>query len=168
MAENLSSLEEAKQWFIEQIRIALLDYEELNELIAREEVGDTEIKHAVNRAIEEFNSLPPPLSAYTFLNFPSKEILILGTISNLLLSGAILHFRNQLNYNAGGISVSTHDKGPAYQALSERINMRFKKMSEDLKASINVSAMLNRNAGIGSDYGLLNWYWNSSNPATEF
>lgn len=168
MSEGLNEIEKAKQWFIDQIRLSILDYEELNELIGRQEIGDEEIKASINRTIEEFNTMPPPISSYTFLTFPSKEILITGTIAKLLLSGSLLHFRNQLNYNAGGISVSTHDKGGAYISLADKLYNQFKTLAGELKTTINIQEMLLRRAGVGSSYGLLNWYQNSTNPAMMF
>ncbi len=169
MAEDLNELEEAKRWFIEQVRIAMIDDEDLNELIGREEVGDEEIKHAINRTIDEYNTTPPPLNTVrTYKDFPSKDLLIVGTMANLLLHGSILHFRNELNYNAGGISVQTHDKGQAYLALANRLKQEFTQRTTDKKISENASTLLMNCPGVGSDYGLLNWYWNSLNPGSTF
>ena len=155
---ELTEKQKAIEWFINKIRRRMLDFPELNELIGREEVGDEEIRGAVGDTISEFNDIPPPIGGFTLNNFPSQEILVTGTIYKLLNSGALLHYRNQLSYSAGGITVDTHSMGPAYERLSERLYAKFMQMSMEKKKSINVKRMLRANRGLGSDYGLMCWY----------
>ena len=157
---ELNSKQQAIEWFLNKIRRRMLDYPELNELIGKQEIGDEEIKGAVGDTIDEFNTINPPIGSFDLSTFPSQEILVLGTISKLLASGALLHLRNQLSFSAGGLTVDTHSMGPAYQQIASSLDAKFRAMTIEKKKSINVKRMLNSNRGLGSDYGLMCWYNN--------
>jgi len=162
MAEALSETQQAAEWFVKEVRTAMLDYEELNELINNQEVDYKEIKKAADRTIDRYNNIDPPISARTVWDFPSKDLLITGTIARLLISGALLHYRNQLPYSAGGISVQTHTQGPAYERLGAQLMSQFEQQADIMKRSENVQRMMGVAGGLGSQYGLLSWF-NSSN-----
>lgn len=157
---ELSSNQQALEWIIGKIRTRLLDYAELNELIGKEEIGREEIASAIEDTVEDFNAIDPPGYIYNIWNFPDRECLIIGTMGKLLLSGAVLHWRNQLSYSAGGLTVSTHDMGPHYERIGNQLLARFEQRADLKKRQINVNAMLTGRYGLGSDYGLLHWYNN--------
>lgn len=162
MSEELAQKEMALEWFVNKIRMRLLDKAQLNELIGREEIGGEEIKSSIEDTVSEFNEMDPPGFTYSVWDFPAKEILIIGTMSKLLLSGAILHWRNHLTYSAGGLSVDTHSMGPHYERLGQMYKANFDRDADSKKRQINVSSMLGGSGsgtmGLGSDYGLLSWY----------
>lgn len=160
MAEELNDQEKAAQWFIDQIRRSMLDYEELNELINNVEISNEEIRDAIFLTVDSFNRIDPPLNNYTVWDFPSQSLLVDGTIARLLMSGSILHYRNRLPYTAGGISVQTHDKGPDYERIAARLQAKFDQDSDIMKRSLNVQNMLAVSGGVVSQYGLMNWYRN--------
>lgn len=158
MSDQLDSNEMAIEWIVNKVRTRLLDKAELNELIGKEEIGNLEIASAIEDTISEFNSMDPPIGSFTIFNFPSQEILILGTMSKVLMSGALLHWRNSLQFSAGGLSVDTHSMGQHYERIGGMMYSKFHQMSDMKKRQINVAKLLNQRAGLGSDYGLLNWY----------
>lgn len=158
MAEPLNDTQKAAEWFIDQIRKSMLDYEELNELINNQEISNEEIRDAINKTIDRYNNIDPPTTSRTIMDFPSRDLLISGTIARLLLSGSILHYRNQLPYSAGGISVQTHSQGSSYERLAHQLMAQFEQQADIMKRSENVQLMLGVAGGLASQFGLLNWY----------
>lgn len=160
MSQALSSNQEAVEWFINKVRMRMLDFADLNELIGKEEIGKEEIGSAIEDAISDYNAIDPPGYTANIWDFPDKEMLIIGTMSKLLLSGAILHWRNQLSYSAGGLTVATHDMGPHYERIGNQLKAQFEQRADLKKRQLNVGALLGGRKGLGSDYGLLHWYEN--------
>ena len=70
MAEALNEQQEAAEWFIDEVRTAMLDYEELNELINNQEISREEIKKAADRTIDRYNNIDPPIAARSIWDFP--------------------------------------------------------------------------------------------------
>lgn len=167
MSTALDEKNKALRWFIDRIRMRMLDYEHLNELLGAKEIRDEEILASIEDTISDWNSIPPPLADRTIWDFPDREALIIGTMSRLLMSGAILHFRNDLQYNAGGITVATHDKGGPYKALADQLMAQFQQRATTKKMSENISAMTRAKRGLGSDYGLLYWFNTSLRNALQ-
>ena len=160
MSEQLSDQQKAVEWFIKKIRTRLLDKADLNTLIGTEEIGKEEIASAIEDTVNDWNDIDPPGFTRTIWDHPDQEALIIGTMSKLLLSGAVLHWRNQLQYNAGGLTVDTHSMGPHYERMGNQYKAQFEQRTDMKKRQMNVSALLTKRSGLGSDYGLLHWYNN--------
>ena len=158
---NMDTRREALAWYIDHIRLRIMDYEELNELIGKRETGNQEILACIEATIADWNAVPPPLSDVDIWDFPDREALTLGTMAKLALGGTFLQFRNQLSFSAGGISVNTHDKGGPYKMLHDTLYAMFRERVIEKKSSMNVQNMLRRRGGLGSDYGLLHWFGNN-------
>ncbi len=136
---------------VEEIRLALRDNSSAdNVLLDNVEFDSAEISQAVLRPIQYWNEIPPPIRPIqTTKTFPFKEIWMLGIQSYLLEIAAHHYRRNQLAYNAGGVSVDDKNKEQFYLAASRELNKRFQDMARAKKIEINISLF---GGSIGSPY----------------
>src|ERR1041385_2044790 len=104
----------AMRAFVQQVRLAIRDFEELNRLVRGEESSDRMIGWATLDAISRFNGTPH------FTNFRLEDLISQNqmhlltrmTIESLLESVGLLQTRNHINYSNGGINVGVNDKTP--------------------------------------------------------
>jgi len=146
--------------FINLVRAKMRDYPELNRLIAGQETSDRMIALAIMEAIDWFNTTPPLLgNNYKLSTFPSKSLLLRGTIICILESIGILQTRNHLVYSDGqGIQVGVSDKAPELMRWLGLFTSQYEKKVTDLKKAINLDGALN-GSGVHSEYTVVNGYW---------
>lgn len=123
----------------EEVRAYIQDYPEQNLLLDREEFSDVGITLAIDLAMAEYNSIPPR-SLFNATNFPSKSILLYGTLWQLFLGRAALAARNNLSYSDGGLSIPVEEKYELYMSLANTFQAMFKDSSAKLKASMNMES----------------------------
>jgi hypothetical protein len=80
---------------IAEITEYLRDKAENNYLLSTAEFSSAVIAVAIDLAISEYNTMPP-LSAETIVTFPSKAILMSGTLYKLFLGQSALLARNTM------------------------------------------------------------------------
>ena len=141
------------------VRAKLRDYPELNRLIEGRETSDREIAFAVMDAIDDFNTTPPLLGAYSLESFPSISLLIQGSLINILQSVGLLQTRNQMSYSDGqGIQVSVSDKAPMLLQWMNLFSNQYEQKKFRLKQALNLGGALN-GSGVSSEYLFVNGYF---------
>ena len=127
----------ALEQFVGVVRAFMRDYPELNRLIKGEEHSDRLIAWAVIDALEDFNTTPP-MTGYQLTNFPSKSLLRIGTVINLLESVGLLMTRNHLTFSDGGIQVGVSDKTPLLQSWIQLFTNKYESKKKELKIALNI------------------------------
>ena len=141
------------------IRAKLRDYPELNMLVEGRETSDREIAFAIMEAVDDFNSTPPLISAYTVEDFPSVSLLIRGSIINVLESVGLLQTRNHMTYSVGqGVQVSVSDKTPMLMNWINLYTTQYENKKIRLKKALNLQGALN-GTGVPSEYLYVNGYF---------
>jgi hypothetical protein len=110
---------------IAEVRLVIRDTcAENNYLLDDIEYTDIEIWHAIRRPVDVWNETPPPVSYYTYSNFPFRANWVEATIGYLLKSAAHRYRRNDLQYSASGVTVADQAKYQQYDAAgNERIKL---------------------------------------------
>ena len=130
---NLILLEQ----FVGIVRAYMRDYPELNRLIKGEEHSDRLVAWAVIDAIDDYNTTPP-MTRYGLMNFPSRHLLLRGTVISLLESVGLLMTRNHLTFSDGGIQVGVSDKTPLIQSWIQMFTNKYEQKKKELKIAINI------------------------------
>ena len=145
------------QQLINTVRMYLRDYPELNRLIRGQEHSDRMIAWAIADCIDDWNSTPPLIPAVQLQNFPSKSLLLRGTVIALLESIGMLQTRNHLTFSDGGIQVGVSDKTPLIQSWLQLIGNRYEEKKQKLKIAINIE--LGWGQGLHSEYLWTNGFY---------
>ena len=143
--------------FVNQVRVFMRDYPELNRLVSGEESSNRQIAWAVFDAVDDFNTTPPFIGPYDVSNFPSKSKLVRATVCSLLQSIGLLQTRNHLTFSDGGIQVGINDKTPLLQTWIQM----FKNDWEDWKMKFKVAANIESawDGGVFSEYRFVNNFY---------
>lgn len=139
----------ALQQFVGVVRAFMRDYAELNRLITGQEHSDRLIAFAIIDALEDFNTTPP-MTSYQLSNFPSKSLLRMGAIINLLESVGLLMTRNHLTFSDGGIQVGVSDKTPLIQSWIQLFTNKYEQKKDRLKVALNIEG--GWGGGVHSEY----------------
>lgn len=137
---------------IEEIRLSLRDNSRADNLLLDDvEYDAAEMAQAVLRPIQFWNETPPPLRpAQTTKTFPFREMWLLGIQAYLMDIAAQNYRRNDLQYNAGGVSVADKAKEQSYASASARLMREFQDQCRAKKIEINIALF---SGSIGSPYG---------------
>jgi hypothetical protein len=139
----------ALQRFVGVVRAFMRDYPELNRLIKGEEHSDRLIAWAIIDALEDFNTTPP-MTGYGLSSFPSKHLLLRGTVISLLESVGLLMTRNHLTFSDGGIQVGISDKTPLIQSWIQMFTNKYEQKKMQLKVALNIEG--GWGGGLHSEY----------------
>lgn len=123
----------------QKLNAFLRDDPALNELIDGKESSPAQLRDALEASLDDWNTTPPPIPFVTYETHPSKRLLIRGAVIEILESAGILQSRNKLQYNDGGISVSTSDKAQAYASWISAFASRYERKKIEIKKSINIT-----------------------------
>jgi len=134
------------------------DFSELNLLLQAEETSDEEFFDYIQKSVEMFNSVGY-LTTYVVSDFPSLDVLVDGTVIQILVGKGILSARNMLTYqDNGGVTVQDLDVYGRYTNLFNVLIAKYMKQATDVKRSINVDKALGNVASPWEIYGN-HWYW---------
>lgn len=122
---------------VEEVQEFIRDRAENNHLIDGAEFNPTVVTLAMDLAISSYNMIPP-ISVATVETFPSKSLLMMGTIAKMFAGQAALKARNTMNYNDGGIQIPVEEQFQLYQALAAMYGEEFEKSAKLLKMHLNV------------------------------
>ena len=140
----------ALEQFVGLVRAFMRDYAGLNRLIKGEEHSDRLIAWAVVDALDDFNTTPP-MTNYQLNRFPSKSLLIRGTVINLLESVGLLMTRNHLSFSDGGVSTGgLSDKTPLIQSWIQLFTNKYEDKKFKLKVALNIEGGWGE--GVHSEY----------------
>jgi hypothetical protein len=121
----------------EKVREFISDYAENNLLLDKQEFTDTFIELSMELAVSEYNSMSPR-SYFTEETFPSKSLLMLGTLWQMYTGKAALMARNHLSYSDGGLQIPIEEKFELYRNLADSYANQFQTTAARLKASMNM------------------------------
>ena len=133
------------------LRIALRDFTEENELLDSVDFDASEITYALIQPIRDWNeALPPIRRKYTTQTFPSRSNWMAAATGYLFRTAAEHYRRNQLPYNAGGTSIDDKNKARDYDQRGDGLLAQWNSFVKSRKMSDNIS----RGYGtLGSAYG---------------
>lgn len=134
----------------EEVKLYIQDRPELNYLLPGEEFGLPQISLAINLAVDLFNTGIAPISNFTLFTFPSKSILLYGTLSRLFQGQAALYARNQMDYSDGGITLPVEERTQYYTQLASMYETTFQQAGKTWKVAKNIEDGF---GGVWSDYG---------------
>lgn len=122
----------------EEVREFIQDHVEKNRLLDGKEFENTQITLAIEMAVDRFNMFPP-MSSATPQTFPSKTLLMYGTLSNLFAGQSALLARNHMSYSDGGITVAVEERMQLYTALAAMYDASFESSSKAIKIEQNMN-----------------------------
>lgn len=124
----------------EEVRLFMQDREELNPLLLGIRFTPEMIEQAMINTVDYYNLMNPPTGVmYTIETFPYRSLLLLGTASYLLRSGAINEAANQLSYTADGVQVNDKDKAQIFMSLGQNMQQEFKELGQQIKMNQNIA-----------------------------
>jgi hypothetical protein len=142
--------------FVNQVRHFLRDYKELNRLIAGEESSNRQIVWAIMDCLDDFNTTPP-FTKFSFETFPSKSLLLRGTVCSLLESIGLLQTRNHLSFSDGGLQVGVSDKTPFIQSWLQLFRNAYEEKKSRLKIAYNIESAWG--GGLHSEFRFVNGFY---------
>lgn len=142
--------------FVNQVRLFIRDSPELNRLIKGVESSNRQIIWAIADTLDEFNTTPP-FTGYGVRNFPSKNLLMRGTVATLLESVGLLQTRNHLSFSDGGLQVGVSDKTPFLQAWIQLFRGQYETRKDRLKVADNIER--GWGGGVSSEYLFANNFY---------
>lgn len=135
---------------VERLRLKLLDVDaSLNILEGKLEFDDPRLEGFIRESLDKTNDEAPQTS-YGLGNFPNRTLLVQGAFVHALKARALLHLRNQVNYNDAGLSVGIEDKHGLYLQMAQIEDQEYQRMLRVFK-STEIPAFY----GIDSPFG---WY----------
>ncbi len=142
--------------FVNQVRLFLRDYAELNRLIAGVENSNRQIVWAIMDALDDYNTTPP-FTKFGIYDFPSRSLLIRAVVCTLLESVGMLQTRNHIQFSDGGITVGINDKTPFLQSWIQLFRNQYEEKKLKLKVAYNIEA--GWGGGIHSEYRFVNNFY---------
>lgn len=137
-----------------EVREFVSDYAPNNYLIDGEEFTDTYINLCRSLAVDEWNSIPP-FSKNDLTNFPSKSILLYGTLWKMFEGKATLLARNTMSYSDGGLQIPIEERSELYRGLAQQFQGSFVAASTKLKIQLNMESGWGE---VRSDEATLPWW----------
>jgi hypothetical protein len=122
-----------------EVREYVGDYQPNNYLLNSVEFTDARITLAMELAVSEFNAITP-LSKVSLANFPSKGLLLDGTMWKLLSGMAQQLARNTMEYSDGGLSIPIEERSALYLQQAGQYQEQFLTNSKNLKIQMNLDS----------------------------
>lgn len=137
------------------VRAKMRDYPELNRLTSGRESSDRDIALAMLLMIDQYNATPPLLDAEGIVNFPSKDLLVTGTMLQLIDGLILLKMRNQLSYSDGSTQQQTENP-QLYQSYYNQQKQRYDQDKKQFKMAKNLADAMSTPQGVSSEYLAIN------------
>lgn len=139
-----------------KLRKFLRDIDELNKLLEGKESSDSQLRMAVEDALDDWNHTPPLIATVTLEQHPSPRLLMRAAAIEVLTSAGIFYSRNRLSYSDGGITVSVYDKAQDYQAWIGQFINDYERKKLEIKKAINIEGGW---GAVSSEYAAINAWW---------
>lgn len=124
---------------VAEIRMSMRDVDpESNFLIDELDFKTNEIALMIRRAVDYWNETPPPVAYYRPTTFPWRYHLSLGVIGLLHEMAANFKMRNNLDYQAGGVTVQDTIKWQQYANIGTRLWDEYRKWARQKKYQLNI------------------------------
>lgn len=148
------------------LRAFLKDNALVNRLLKfTQENTDDELDLYLNMAIGFLNHIPPLIGNYTYASFPIPALVLHQAAIECLISNGIVHSRNELTYNNGGVTVKISD-GSRYL---KQLNLLYRMTDQEINNFKQIKIALNIDSawgGVHSPYSSLNGGSGSLQPST--
>lgn len=157
--QGIQTMTPVMRAYVQQVRLAIRDFGELNRLVAGEESSDRMIGWATLDAISRFNGTPhfTSFGLEDLLNQQQMYLLTRMTIESLLESIGLLQTRNHINYSNGGINVGVNDKTPLIMNWLQYFKATTEQRLTQVKVAINIGQILGpSHSGVRSEYWSVN------------
>ena len=122
---------------VADIRKYVTDYQQNNYLLSGEEFSDSFISLCRDLGMDSWNSLPPS-SSNDLTNFPSKAMLLYGTLWHMFNGKAALLARNTMSYSDGGIQIPIEERAELYRGIASAFQSQFMDAAKTLKVHSNM------------------------------
>lgn len=123
----------------QEVREYTSDYAQNNYLIEGEEMSDSFISLCMTLAADSFNAIPP-IGNMGVQNFPSKAILLYGTLWHAYDGKALLLARNTMEYSDGGLQIPIEERAQLYKTLAAGFQQQFTDSATKLKIQLNMES----------------------------
>lgn len=134
---------------IAEVRMELMDTcPDANYLLDELEFTDADILHAIRKAVDVFNELPPPIGGYPYDAFPFRANWMKAAAGFLLQTVSHKYRRNRLQYSAGGVTIADQEKAEEYFSVGKRLEQEYVEWALQRRISMNIRS------GFGSVGGL--------------
>lgn len=153
-ADQAKKLVEKLQDLIDEIRLEMRDYQELNRLLNDVETTDRMIAQAIRAVVGAFNNMPPGIrSRYDWASFPDQSLLMTGVIGRLQRGLADLDNRNYYPASDGQVGVPSRTKGQFVDRAAQTKWQEFLASAKELRISLNFREALG-GVGVASEEGM--------------
>ena len=136
-----------------EVREYASDYAPNNYLLPGEEFSPSFISICRDLAIDEFNIMPP-VQQVDNTNFPSKSLLMQGTLWKMFDGKATLLARNTLSYSDGGLQIPVEERATLYADIAKGFRDQFFKSAQALKITINMNSGWSSVSGDAANFPL--------------
>lgn len=136
---------------VEEVQLFLRDRAENNHLLSGTEFSPAVITFSMDLAVDSYNNMAPR-SGETMTSFPSKAILLYGTLWHLFNGQSALLARNTFEYNDGGVQIPVEERFQLYQTLAGMYQASFFEAAKSLKLQLNLDSGW---GGVSSEYSIL-------------
>lgn len=123
----------------DEVREFIGDYQPNNYLLNSVEFTDARITLCMELAVSEFNSVTPR-SNVSLGSFPSKALLLDGTMWKLLEGMAQQLSRNTMQYSDGGLQIPIEERYELYNQQAQQYQSQFINGSKTLKTQMNLDS----------------------------
>lgn len=120
-----------------EVREFVSDYAPNNYLLEGEEFTPTYIELCMDLAIDIYNN-EPPKSMTNRSTFPSKSLLLKGTLWQMYNGKALLLARNTMSYSDGGIQIPIEERSQLYSSLAAGYQAEWTAGVRTLKTHLNM------------------------------
>lgn len=121
------------------VRTYIRDAIPYNRLLDELEFTDERIAQAKELALDFYNVMSP-VTGYTEDQFPSKALLLLGTLWHLFNGEAAMAARNEMSYQDGGLTIPIEERFQYYTALATAYQTQFNQAAQQLKIHQNLES----------------------------
>jgi hypothetical protein len=145
--------------FVQDIRLYMRDFPELNRIVRGEESSDRQIAWSILDAIADFNGTPhfTIMGLEELLARNQHALLRRMTVISLIESISLLQIRNHINYSTGGINVGVNDKAPLLLSWLQYYKSYTDQLKQRVKVSLNIEGILGpSNSGVHSELWAVN------------
>lgn len=136
---------------VAEIRMTMRDTDpEGNFLLDELDFKTNEIALMIRRCVDYWNEQPPPVAYYKPTNFPFRYHLSLAVVAELHRMVAIHKMRNDLDYQAGGLTVKDTINWQTYRQIGDTLWAGWVAWVKAKKYELNIAGGY---AQLGSGYG---------------
>lgn len=155
--EGIPGMSQRFSNFVQEVRLFVRDYPELNRLLRGVESSDRMVACAVLDAVDEFNGTPQHtnMSLEELLDIHQGFLIKRMAVIALLESVALLQTRNHLNYSDGGLNVGVNDKGPMLLNWVQYFRGSVEQKLQRTKVQLNIQGVFG-SSGVSSEYWAVN------------